>query len=98
MAASALVDAGFLVALLSRRDDHHHWAVAQARRFPPPWVTCEAVLSEASHLLGRRGTRSLAALLRRGALVCGYRFADDMEAVLRLLEKYVDVPMSFADG
>ena len=46
MAASALVDAGFLVALLSRRDDNHGWAAEQASRFPPPWMTCEAVLSE----------------------------------------------------
>ena len=61
-------------------------------------MTCEAVLSEASHLLGGYGTRSLASLLRRGALVCGYRFADDMDAVFKLLEKYADVPMSFADA
>jgi len=37
-------------------------------------------------------------LLRRVALVCGYRFAGDMDAVLKLLEKYADVPMSFADA
>ncbi|MGD9885776.1 MAG: type II toxin-antitoxin system VapC family toxin [Reyranella sp.] len=98
MAKSALVDAGFLVALLSRRDANHRWAAAQAPRLPPPWTTCEAVLSEASHLLGGRGTASLAALLHRGALVCGFRFADDMDAVLGLLEKYADVPMSFADA
>jgi uncharacterized protein len=98
MATSALVDAGFLVALLSRRDANHRWAAAQAPRLPPPWVTCEAVLSEASHLLGGLGTRGLASLLRRGALVCSYRFADDLEAVLKLLEKYADVPMSFADA
>ncbi len=67
-------------------------------RLPPPWATCEAVLSEASHLLGGLGTLSLASLLRRGALVCDYRFADDMDAVLKLLEKYADVPMSFADA
>ena len=98
MAKSALVDTGFLVALLSRRDGNHRWAAAQAPSLPPPWTTCEAVLSEASHLLGGRGTRSLASLLYRGALVCGYRFADDMDAVLKLLEKYANVPMSFADA
>jgi predicted nucleic acid-binding protein len=98
MATSALVDAGFLVALLSRRDANHRWAAAQAPLLPPPWTTCEAVLSEAAHLLGGRGTKSLAALLRRGALVCGFRFADDVDAVLKLLEKYADVPMSFADA
>ena len=98
MATNALVDAGFLVALLSRRDANHGWAAAQAPRLPPPWATCEAVLSEASHLLGGLGTLSVASLLRRGALVCDYRFADDMDAVLKLLEKYADVPMSFADA
>src|SRR6202163_452114 len=98
MATSALADAGFLVALLSRRDANHRWAAAQAPRLPPPWMTCEAVLSEATHLLGGDGTRSLALLLRRGAPVCGSRFADDMVAVLKLLEKYADVPMSFADA
>ena len=34
----------------------------------------------------------------RGVLICSYRFADDVEAVLRLLEKYSDVPMGFADA
>jgi uncharacterized protein len=77
---------------------YHRWAATLAPRLPPPWTTCEAVVSEASHLLGRRGTRGLASLLRRGAVVCGYRFADDMDAVLRLLEKYADMPMSFADA
>ncbi len=98
MATNALVDAGFLVALISRRDGNHDWATAQAPRFPPPWLTCEAVLSETSHLLGGHGTRSLASLLRRGALVSSYRFSDDPDAVLRLLEKYSGVPMSFADA
>ena len=56
MAGHVLIDAGFVVALLSRRDAHHRWAVAQAARFPPPWITCEAALSEAFHLLGGRGS------------------------------------------
>ena len=98
MARSVLVDTGFLVALLARRDANHRWAAEQARRFPPPWTTCEAVLSETTHLLGSRGTGSLAELLRRRALVCRYGFADDMEAALKLLGKYADVPMSFADA
>jgi uncharacterized protein len=98
MVANALVDAGFLVALLSRRDANHRWAAEQASRFPPPWMTCEAVLSETFHLLGRRGTASVASLLYRGVLICSYRFADDMDAVLKLLEKYSQVPMAFADA
>src|SRR5882672_2407826 len=98
MAQSALVDTGFLVALLSRRDANHRWARAQAPGLPQPWITCEAVLSEATHLLGRHGSGSLTPLLRRGALVCGFHFAEDFEAVLKLLGKYADMPMSFADA
>ena len=98
MAASALVDAGFLVALLSRRDANHGWAAEQASRFPPPWASCEAVLSETFHLLGARGIGSVASLLRRGVVICSYRFSDDPDAVLKLLEKYSQVPMSFADA
>lgn len=30
--------------------------------------------------------------------MCGFRFADDMDAVLGLLDKYADVPMSLADA
>ncbi len=97
MAATVLVDAGFLVALLSRRDTNHRWAAAEAARLPPPWSTCEAALSEAFHLLGRGG-QSLSALVRRGAIRCAYCFGDDADAVLRLLHKYSDVPMSFADA
>ena len=98
MATSVLVDTGFLVALLAARDANHQWAVAQAQRFPPPWLTCEAVVSETAHLLGPQGIPSLAKLLRRGALLCRHSFGDDMDAVLKYLEKYADVPMSFADA
>jgi predicted nucleic acid-binding protein len=98
MAGNLLVDAGFLVALLSRRDSHHPWAVTQATEYPPPWCTCEAVLSEAFHLLGRRGTPALSSLLQRRALLVNFDFNDAMESVLRLSQKYADVPMSLADA
>src|SRR5262249_30138300 len=98
MAASVIVDAGFIVALLSRRDGHHTWAAATASRFPPPWRTCEAAISEAAHLLGPRGRRPLHALLRRQALTLAFDLSRDLEPVLRLMEKYASVPMSVADG
>jgi predicted nucleic acid-binding protein len=98
MARSVLVDAGFLVALLSRRDRHHRWAAAQSPRFPPPWSTCEAVLSEAFHLLGTRGGPGLAALLRRRAVLAAFDLGDELGPVLKLMEKYADAPMSLADG
>src|SRR5260370_29870449 len=98
MARSVLVDAGFLVALLSRRDANHHWAAGQAPRLPPPWKTCEAALSEAFHLLGTRGAHGLAALLRRCAVVSAFHLGEEVEDVLRLMQKYADLPMSLADA
>jgi uncharacterized protein len=98
MAENVLVDAGFVVALLSRRDNHHRWAVAQAERRPPPWATCEAVLSEAIHLLGRRGAPALLTLLRRRAVAVAFDLDDNLDSVLRFMQKYRDVPASLADA
>jgi predicted nucleic acid-binding protein len=98
MAGNVLVDAGFVVALLSRRDTHHRWALAQAPRLAPPWSTCEAVLSEAFHLLGARGAPALSALLRRRSVVIAFDLSANLDAVLRLMQKYASVPMSLADA
>ena len=98
MARNVLVDAGFVVALLSSRDNHHEWAVTQASEWPLPWSTCEAVLSESFHLLGGRGAGNLGALLSRRALLVTFEFTKNVEPVIRLIEKYSDVPMSLADA
>lgn len=98
MATSVIVDAGFLVALLSRRDSHHKWAVLIASDNPPPWFTCEAVLSEAFHLLGQRGAPVLIAMLSREALSASFSLDGNMEAVIAFLQKYSSVPMSLADA
>jgi uncharacterized protein len=98
MARNVLVDAGFLVALLSRRDSHHPWAAMQAPGHALPWRTCEAVLSEAFHLLGARGVPGLSALLRRRAVIAAFDLDNDVESVLKLMHKYANVPMSLADA
>ena len=48
--------------------------------------------------MGVRGTPSLGALLRRGALIVAFKLAENVVPVTKLIEKYSDVPMSFADG
>ncbi len=98
MAGSAVVDSGFLVALLSHRDGHHRWAAAQADRLTLPWLTCDAALSEAFHLLGPRGGDALAAVLRRGAVIPRFDLGSELLRVLRLMKKYATVPMSLADA
>jgi len=98
MARDVLVDAGFVVALLNRRDTHHGWAAALAPQFSPPWHTCEAVLSEAFHLLGTRGMTALGELLRRKAVRVAFDLDTNVKPVVALMQKYADLPMSLADA
>jgi predicted nucleic acid-binding protein len=98
MAKAVLADAGVLVGLVARRDQHHGWAVAQSKRWPAPWLTCESVLSEAFFLAGVSGRSALAGLLRRGAVQIGFDLAVEMQAVFSLMDKFSNVPMSLADA
>jgi predicted nucleic acid-binding protein len=98
MAGSVLVDSGFLVALLNNRDSDHEWAHGIAKRHAPPWMTCDAAISETFYLLGPSGPKQLAELIKRGALSSTFRFNDSAIEVLQLMLKYEDVPMAFADA
>ena len=98
MGGSVLADAGFIVALLSRDDAHHAWAMANAPLYPRPWLTCESVLSEAFHVVGSSGMPALSELLRRRSLRVAVDLEDHVDRVLRLMQKYADVPMSLADA
>lgn len=93
-----LADSGFLIALLSQSDQHRKWAVAQVPLLHHPWITCEAVLSEAFHLLGHQGRPQLAELLTRGVVKVEFTLGEHLAPVLNLMNKYAGVPMSFADA
>lgn len=56
------------------------------------------MLSEAFFLLGVVGQPALAALPQRGSLVPAFDLAADVEPVVDLLAKYVNVPTSLADA
>lgn len=100
MANSVLVDTGPLVAALRRRDRHHEWARAHFDAATRPFVSCEAVISEAVFLLERAGggKDALFGLLERGIVVVRYAFESELTETLRLLRRYSDTPMSFADA
>jgi predicted nucleic acid-binding protein len=98
MGNPAIVDASFLIALWRKNDQNPTWAVRQARLHPPPWITCESVLSEADHLLAPEGCATLRLACRRGAISISPPDGEDLIPVLDLMEKYADVPMSVADA
>ncbi len=100
MKSRVIVDTGPLVALLNRRDSHHAWVVQQLGDIQPPMLTCEAVLAEATYLT-RAVTGARAALIEmlgEGFLSIGMAVADQHSAILVMLRRYTDVPMSLADA
>jgi uncharacterized protein len=98
LAAIALADAGFLVALLRRRDTRHGWAKQEAARHAPPWHSCEAVLSEAFQLLGGYGIAELGELLDQNTIMMAFALAEHRRPVIQLMTKYRNLPMSVADA
>ena len=100
MKSLVIVDTGPLVALLNRRDTHHKWVVQQLADIQPPMLTCEAVLAEATYLArGVQDARvALIEMLGEGFLSIGMSLADQHGAILTMVRRYADVPMSLADA
>ncbi len=100
MKHGVIVDTGPLVALLNRSDTHHAWVVQQLREIQPPMLTCEAVLAEATYLTRQTsGARAaLLEMLAEGFLNIGIAVADQHSALLTMIRRYADVPMSLADA
>lgn len=95
-----LIDTGPMVALLIARDQYHGWARSEWARIKPPFLTCEAVLSEAQHIVRRLGGDPLVIFefVRRGLLEVSFRAESEIEALIELERSYSDVPMSLADA
>lgn len=94
-----IVDTGPLVAALHARDRHPDWARETLGRSPRPLLTCEAVAAAASFVSSRTGgnrTEILEWVSRACSLPL--RLENEWRAVLALMRKYADVPMSFADA
>ena len=99
---SVIVDTGPIVALLDADEAHHDWTRDQFDSLAPPLLTCEAVLSETSFLLQRVGADPSIplTLVERGVLRVE-RLLDSSEdalAIGRLIRRYRNIPMTFADA
>lgn len=97
---AVILDTGALVAILRRRDERHQWANAKVNEIVAPMLTCEAVLSEA-HFLVQDSLLARQAIIEmslNGVFTVTFDFEEEKASVGRLLNKYADVPMSFADA
>lgn len=94
-----LIDAGPIVAFLHDEENDHAWAVDQFRRFGR-FSTCEAVLAEACARLAYYGKdpARVIELARDGDWEVGFSMKPNADRIVRLMRKYADLPMDFADA
>lgn len=100
MAGELLLDTGALVSLLDRSQRLHR----EFRRFFEKWdravVSTEAVLTEATHLLGRvqGGKKACLEFFLEGGAVLVPSSPGSLRRCGMLLEQYSDLPMDYADS
>ncbi len=100
MIATGLIDTGVIVALLNPKDGWHERCVEVFRAQRLPLATTGAVCTEVFHLLKRlpNGVELAWQLLHTGAVAVLPISDDDKPELERLMLKYRDCPMDFADA
>jgi predicted nucleic acid-binding protein len=96
-----LVDTGPVVAYLDASDPEHEHVSTVMDGFSGRSVTTPAVITEAMHFVGatRGGAQALAELVHRsGMTVYDACQPLDLREAARLMERYSDTPMDFADA
>jgi uncharacterized protein len=86
MRPQVIIDTGTLVAALNRRDQYHTWIMQQLPTFQPPFLTCEAVISETCFLL-HHAEEQVNAIFE-----APFHFDDESPHIATLMRKYADVP------
>ena len=92
-----IADTGLIVALLTRNDPFHSWALHVFQQHAPFHV-CDAVLGEAVSFFPDP-LRVLQLVARRDLILDpAFDLADELPRVLALATKYADRPMDLADA
>ncbi len=100
MNAKGLIDTGAILALLNPRDRWHQRCIEAVSSLRLPLATTAPVLTELFHLLGNHPRDVAAAwrFLHSGAVTVLPITDADMPDLDRLMKRYADRPMDFADA
>lgn len=97
--AFGLIDTGAILALIDRRDHWHEATVKAFEALRLPLATSAAVLAEVFHLVDSwREAEAAWKLLQSGATRVLPIADGDLGELHRLMERYRDRPMDFADA
>jgi len=95
-----IMDTGPWVALIDRSEQRHEECVGWLRQFKGELFSSEAVLTEVLYLLNFSSKAQLAAFafVLTGAIALVPLDLESLRKIKRLMEKYKDVPMDYADA
>jgi len=95
-----IVDTGPLVAFFNRRDEYHHWVLQQLSTLRGTLITTESVVSECLYLLGysNLAITAINEMVASRKLMVSDVPTQNFSEVLKLVEKYQDLPASLADA
>lgn len=97
-----LIDAGPLIAVMNRNDQHHRACSEIIQSLDSAFYTTLPVLTEAMYVtqarLGWRAQNALWRLVLRGDLMLEHPSGTDLSRMYELMESYRDRPMDFADA
>jgi predicted nucleic acid-binding protein len=91
-----ILDAGPLIAVLNRQDEHHHWACETLDRLGPPFHSCAEVMAEAAAMTGQ--AVAIVEMIAAEEILLAFDLAEQTAGVLALLRKYADREMDLADA
>jgi predicted nucleic acid-binding protein len=100
VAAELLLDTGALVSLLDRSQREHRAFLRFFESWTGPVLSTEAILTEATHLLGRLpgGRRACVDFFVAGGALLVPTTAGALRRVRELIEQYANLPMDYADA
>jgi uncharacterized protein len=100
VAGELLLDTGALVSLLDRSQTHHQKCKRAFADWAGTLVSTEAVLTEATHLLAgvHGGHAACVDFFLAGGAILVPSSVSSLQRVRKLLDKYADLPMDFADA
>ena len=100
MARTILLDTGFIVALVNRRDPDHAACAAVWEDLRAQLITVEGGLVEASHVLGRvrSGARRAVELALAAKTETRPVGESAIRRALALMDRYSNVPMDLVDA
>ena len=95
-----LIDAGPLIALFDKKDRYHEKAVEYLRNSPDRFVTSWPVITEVSHMLDFSVEAQIDFLqwCERGGLRIVDIESEELGRIIKLTQKYSNVPMDLADS